>query len=169
MGFQTRMKTGAQRRVLRTIPGLESAEFLRFGSIHRNSYINAPAALTPHLATRDDPAVLFAGQLTGVEGYTESAASGLMAGINLARILTGAEPVLPPPTTMLGALYRYLREADPAHFEPMNANFGLLEPLATPVRDKAVRKARLVERAIQDFEAFAVQFDATAASVRVPV
>ena len=169
VGFQTRMKTGAQRRVLRTIPGLESAEFLRFGSIHRNSYINAPAALTPHLATRDDPAVLFAGQLTGVEGYTESAASGLMAGINLARILTGAEPVLPPPTTMLGALYRYLREADPAHFEPMNANFGLLEPLATPVRDKAVRKARLVERAIQDFEAFAVQFDATAASVRVPV
>ncbi len=160
VGFQTRMKTGAQQRVLRTIPGLEGAEFLRFGSIHRNSYINAPGALSPHLATRDDPAVLFAGQLTGVEGYTESSASGLMAGINLARIMTGGEPLLPPPTTMLGALYRYLREADPAHFEPMNANFGLLEPLAAPVRDKALRKQRLVERAVADFEVFAAELGA---------
>ena len=167
VGFQTRMKTGAQQRVLRTIPGLEAAEFLRFGSIHRNSYINAPGALTSHLATRDDPAVLFAGQLTGVEGYTESSASGLLAGINLARILSGGEPVLPPPTTMLGALFRYLREADPAHFEPMNANFGLLEPLTTPVRDKATRKRLLVERAIEEFDAFAAEVDAPAASFRM--
>jgi methylenetetrahydrofolate--tRNA-(uracil-5-)-methyltransferase len=160
VGFQTRMKTGAQQRVIRSIPGLAHADFLRFGSIHRNSYINAPGALTPHLAARDDAALLFAGQLTGVEGYTESSASGLMAGINLARILSGGEPVLPPPTTMLGALYRYLREADPAHFEPMNANFGLLEPLEPPVRDKAVRKERLVERALRDFESFAAGLEA---------
>lgn len=155
VGFQTRMKTGAQQRVLRLIPGLEQAEFLRFGSMHRNSYVNAPATLSAHLALRDDPALLVAGQLTGVEGYTESTATGLMAGINLARILAGETPVVPPPTTMLGALYRYLRDADPAHFEPMNANFGLLEPLAEPVRDKAVRKQRLVERALADTEAFA--------------
>ncbi|MGH2628609.1 MAG: methylenetetrahydrofolate--tRNA-(uracil(54)-C(5))-methyltransferase (FADH(2)-oxidizing) TrmFO, partial [Anaerolineales bacterium] len=122
VGFQTRLKIPEQQRIFRTIPGLEHAEFLRFGSIHRNSYLNAPQALTPHLSAKDDPRLLFAGQLTGVEGYTESAATGLLAGINLARLLAGEEPVLPPPTTMLGALYRYLREADPAHFQPMNAN-----------------------------------------------
>ena len=155
VGFQTRMKIPAQQQVLRMIPGLGAAEFLRFGSIHRNAYINSPGALAPHLATRDDPAVLFAGQLTGVEGYTESAATGLLAGINLARILAGDAPAIPPPTTMLGALYRYLREADPAHFQPMNANFGLLEPLPHPVRDKAARKAQLVERALTDSASFA--------------
>ena len=155
VGFQTRMKIPAQQQVLRMIPGLGAAEFLRFGSIHRNAYINSPGALAPHLATRDDPAVLFAGQLTGVEGYTESSATGLLAGINLARILAGDAPAIPPPTTMLGALYRYLREADPAHFQPMNANFGLLEPLGHSVRDKAGRKAQLVERALADSAAFA--------------
>jgi methylenetetrahydrofolate--tRNA-(uracil-5-)-methyltransferase len=167
VGFQTRMKIPAQQQVLRLIPGLEAAEFLRFGSIHRNAYINSPASLAPHLATRDDPAVLFAGQLTGVEGYTESAATGLLAGINLARILAGDEPVLPPPTTMMGALYRYLREADPAHFQPMNANFGLIEPLPSPVKDKSVRKARLVERALADCDAFAAALGVPAASFRV--
>ncbi len=116
VGFQTRMRTGEQAKVLRMIPGLEHAEFLRWGSIHRNSYINSPAALAPHLALRDAPTTLFAGQLTGVEGYTESTATGLLAGINLARLLAGADPVLPPTTTMLGALYRYLREADPRHW-----------------------------------------------------
>jgi methylenetetrahydrofolate--tRNA-(uracil-5-)-methyltransferase len=161
VGFQTRMKIPAQQQVLRLIPGLAAAEFLRFGSIHRNAYINAPASLSPHLATRDDPAVLFAGQLTGVEGYTESAATGLLAGINLARILAGDAPVLPPPTTMLGALYRYLREAEPAHFQPMNANFGLLEPLAHPERDKATRKEQLVARALADNVAFAARLGAT--------
>jgi methylenetetrahydrofolate--tRNA-(uracil-5-)-methyltransferase len=155
VGFQTRMKTAAQQQVLRTIPGLAGAEFLRYGSIHRNAYVNAPASLSPHLATRDDPAVLFAGQLTGVEGYTESAATGLLAGINLARVLVGEAPALPPPTTMLGALYRYLRDADPQHFQPMNANFGLLEPLSPPVRDKARRKERLAERALAELDAFA--------------
>ena len=155
VGFQTRLKIPDQQRIFRTIPGLEQAEFLRFGSIHRNSYLNAPQALTPHLSAKDDARLLFAGQLTGVEGYTESAATGLLAGINLARLLVGEEPVLPPPTTMLGALYRYLREADPAHFQPMNANFGLVEPLGTPVKDKMKKKEALVERAMRDLEEFA--------------
>src|SRR6266446_4713287 len=136
VGFQTRLKIPEQQRIFRTIPGLEQAEFLRFGSIHRNSYLNAPQALTPHLSAKDDARLLFAGQLTGVEGYTESAATGLLAGINMARLLAGEEPVLPPSTTMLGALYRYLREADPAHFQPMNANFGLIDDLPNPIRDK---------------------------------
>jgi methylenetetrahydrofolate--tRNA-(uracil-5-)-methyltransferase len=155
VGFQTRLKTGAQQRIFRTIPGLERAEFLRFGSIHRNSYLNAPAALTPHLSAKDDPQLLFAGQLTGVEGYTESAATGMMAGINLARLLGGEEPLLPPATTMLGALYRYLRESEPARFQPMNANFGLMEPLDDPPRDKFKKKEALAERALDEMGKFA--------------
>jgi methylenetetrahydrofolate--tRNA-(uracil-5-)-methyltransferase len=155
VGFQTRLRIPEQQRVFRTIPGLEQAEFLRYGSIHRNAYVNSPAALTGHLSPRDDPRVVFAGQITGVEGYTESAATGLLAGINLARLLAGDAPVMPPPTTMLGALCRYLREADPAHFQPMNANFGLLDPLDAPPRDKASRRERLVERALADIAAFA--------------
>ena len=155
VGFQTRLRITEQLKVFRMIPGLERAEFLRMGSIHRNSYVNAPRTLSPYLATRDEPVTFFAGQLTGVEGYTESAATGILAGINLARLLAGEAPSIPPPTTMLGALYRYLREADPEHFQPMNANFGLLEPLAAPVKDKAKRKEKLVERAVADFDAFA--------------
>ena len=148
VGFQTRLRYPEQQRVFRLIPGLEHAEFLRFGSIHRNSYLNAPAALAPHLALRDDGATLFAGQLTGVEGYTESTATGLLAGINLSRLLAGDEPVVPPTTTMLGALYRYLREADPRHFQPMNANFGLVDDLGARVKDKRVKKEKLAERAL---------------------
>src|SRR6266436_79867 len=155
VGFQTRLKTGAQQRVFRTIPGLGAAEFLRFGSIHRNTYLNAPRALTPHLSARDDPRLLFAGQLTGVEGYMESAATGILAGLNLARLLRGEEPLVPPPTTMLGALCRYLREADPEHFQPMNANFGLLDPLDEPVKDKAKKRERLAQRALTAMDAFA--------------
>ncbi len=154
VGFQTRLKTGAQQRIFRTIPGLENAEFLRYGSIHRNSYLNAPQALTPHLSSRDDPQLLFAGQLTGVEGYTESAATGILAGINLARLLGGEEPVVPPPTTMLGALYRYLRETEPGRFQPMNANFGLVEPLENAPRDKFKKKEALAERALREMEQF---------------
>ena len=150
VGFQTRMRYPEQQRVFRLIPGLANAEFLRFGSIHRNSYLNAPAALAPHLALRDDPMSLFAGQLTGVEGYTESTATGLLAGINLSRLLAGDAPVIPPPTTMLGALYRYLREADPRHFQPMNANFGLVDELGARVKDKRIKKEKLAERALAD-------------------
>ena len=148
VGFQTRLRYPEQQRVFRMIPGLESAEFLRFGSIHRNSYINTPAALSPHLGLRDGHHTLFAGQLTGVEGYTESTATGIVAAINLSRMLHGEDPVVPPPTTMLGALFRYLREADPRHFQPMNANFGLVEPLFEPVRDKKAKRERIAERAL---------------------
>ena len=149
VGFQTRLRYPEQQRVFRMIPGLEHAEFLRFGSIHRNSYVNSPAALTPHLALRDDPRVLFAGQITGVEGYTESTATGIVAAINLSRLLNGLDPVLPPPTTMLGALYRYMREAEPKHFQPMNANFGLLDELpGAPIRDKTLKRERYAERAL---------------------
>jgi len=155
VGFQTRLKIPAQQRVLRMVPGLERAEFLRYGSIHRNAYINSPRALTAHLSARDDQRLLFAGQLTGVEGYAESAASGILAGVNLARLLAGEAPVVPPPTTMLGALYRYVHTADPGHFQPMNANFGLLEPLERPVRDKERKKQLLAERALAEMDRFA--------------
>jgi len=155
VGFQTRLKIPEQQRVLRLVPGLERAEFLRYGSIHRNCYINSPRALSAHLSAPDDPRLLFAGQLTGVEGYTESAATGILAGVNLARLLEGEDPLVPPPTTMLGALYRYVHTADAAHFQPMNANFGLLEPLERPVRDKARKKELLVERALAEIDHFA--------------
>jgi methylenetetrahydrofolate--tRNA-(uracil-5-)-methyltransferase len=160
VGFQTRLRTGEQQRVFRTIPGLGRAEFLRYGSVHRNSYLNAPATLTPHLSTRDDATLLFAGQLTGVEGYTESSATGLVAGLNLARLLHGDAPLVPPPTTMLGALYRYLRDTDPARFQPMNANWGLLEPLHPPVRDKERKRRLLAERALVAIDAFATSLGA---------
>jgi methylenetetrahydrofolate--tRNA-(uracil-5-)-methyltransferase len=152
VGFQTRLRVGEQQRVFRMLPGLEDAEFLRYGSIHRNAYLNSPATLGPALVARDDDRLFFAGQLTGVEGYTESLGTGLLAGINLARRLCGHAATVPPPTTMLGALYRYLREADPKHFQPMNANFGLLEPLEVTERiSKDRKKQLLVERAQADF------------------
>ena len=154
VGFQTRLRIPEQQRVFRMIPGLADAEFLRFGSIHRNSYLNSPGALSPHLALRDAPMTMFAGQLTGVEGYTESTATGILAAINLARQLAGEDVVLPPPTTMLGALYRYLREADPRHFQPMNANFGLVEDLDQRIRDKRVKREKLAERALAEMTAW---------------
>jgi methylenetetrahydrofolate--tRNA-(uracil-5-)-methyltransferase len=153
VGFQTRLRIAEQQRVFRMIPGLEGAEFLRYGSIHRNSYVNSPATLGPALTARDNSQLFFAGQITGVEGYTESLGTGLMAGINLARTLNGLRVTVPPATTMLGALYRYLREADPKHFQPMNANFGLLDPLPGRVK-KDRKKEMLVERAQADFAAW---------------
>src|SRR5690606_33639401 len=151
---QTRLRTGEQRRVFRMIPGLENAEFLRYGSIHRNTYLNFPAHLNAYGAHPTRPDLIFAGQLTGVEGYTESAASGILAGVNLDRIVRGLEPVLPPSTTMLGGLYRYLREGDPKAFAPMNSNFGLLDPLRERIRDKRAKRERLVDRARRDFAAW---------------
>ena len=151
VGFQTRLRIGAQRTVFRSIPGLADAEFLRWGSIHRNSYLNFPSVLLPHGGLRDEPSVLFAGQITGVEGYTESAASGILAGINLDRILSGEEPILPPPTTMLGGLYRYLREGEAKRFQPMNSNWGLVDPLPRAPRKKPERRAAMAERAQRDF------------------
>jgi len=150
VGFQTRLRVPEQQRVFRMIPGLERAEFLRYGSIHRNSYLNSPASLRAGLTAPDNAQLFFAGQITGVEGYTESLGTGLMAGINLARALNGLPVTVPPPTTMLGGLYRYLREADPKHFQPMNANFGLVDPLPGRVK-KDRKKEILVERAQADF------------------
>jgi len=150
VGFQTRLRIPEQQRVFRAIPGLAGAEFLRYGSIHRNAYINSPESLGRGLVTRDGAPVFFAGQLTGVEGYTESLGTGILAGINLHRRLTGREVAVPPPTTMLGGLLRYLLEADPRHFQPMNANFGLLDPLPGKVK-RTEKRAALVERALAEF------------------
>jgi methylenetetrahydrofolate--tRNA-(uracil-5-)-methyltransferase len=155
VGCQTRLTIPEQRRIFRTLPGLGAAEFLRYGSIHRNTYLNAPAALSEHLAAPDDPRLVFAGQLVGVEGYTESLGTGLLAGLNLARMLAGAAPLVPPAETMLGSLVRYLHAADPAHFQPMNANFGLLPPLAAAPRDRRLRHGRLAERALDAMGGFA--------------
>ncbi len=154
VGFQTRLRIGEQKRVFRSIPGLGDAEFLRFGSIHRNSYLNFPGRLSRYGSLRERGDLLFAGQLTGVEGYTESAASGILAAINLDRILRGLDPVLPPPTTMLGGLCRYLADSDPRHFQPMNSNWGLVDPLDARVRDKRRKRELLAERAQDDFAAW---------------
>jgi methylenetetrahydrofolate--tRNA-(uracil-5-)-methyltransferase len=148
VGFQTRLRIPEQKRVFAMIPGLAGAEYLRFGSIHRNAYLNSPAALGPALTAPGDGCLFFAGQLTGVEGYTESLGTGLLAGINLARALGGREPAVPPAVTMLGGLYRYLRDADPRHFQPMNANFGLLDPLPGKVK-KDRKKELMAERALE--------------------
>ncbi|MGH7449513.1 MAG: FAD-dependent oxidoreductase, partial [Longimicrobiales bacterium] len=134
--------------------GLEAAEFLRTGSIHRNTYLNFPARLNAYGAAPARPDIIFAGQLTGVEGYTESAASGILAGISMDRVLTGQEPVLPPATTMIGALMYYLRTAEPGRFQPMNSNFGLLAPPAEHIRDKKLRRERMVQRARDEFAAW---------------
>lgn len=150
VGFQTRLRTGEQRRVFRMIPGLENAEFLRTGSIHRNTYLNFPARLTFYGAPHARPDVIVAGQLTGVEGYVESAASGILAGVNMDRLLRGLDPVVPPPTTMLGGLFHYLRTASPGAFQPMNSNFGLLAPLEQNVRDRKRRRELLAERDEQE-------------------
>jgi len=154
VGFQTRLKIPEQKRIFRMIPGLENAEFLRWGSIHRNTYLNFPARLSAHGSLPGRPELLFAGQVTGVEGYTESTAVGILAAANLDRIVRGLDPVVPPPTTMLGGLMRYLRESDPRHFAPMNSNFGLLEPLPERVKDKDEKRAQLAARARADFAAW---------------
>jgi tRNA:m(5)U-54 methyltransferase len=132
VGFQTRLRTGEQRRIFRMIPGLQNAEFLRTGSIHRNTYLNFPSRLNAYGAAPARPDLVFAGQLTGVEGYTESAASGILAGINLHRIVSGGEPVLPPPSTMLGGLMRYLREAEPGPFPADELQLRAARPAAAP-------------------------------------
>jgi len=154
VGFQTRLRIPEQKRIFRMIPGLEEAEFLRWGSIHRNTYLNFPARLSAHGSLRDRPELVFAGQITGVEGYTESTATGILAAVNLDRIVRGQEPTVPPPTTMLGGLLRYLRDSDPKHFAPMNSNFGLLDPLPEQVKDKERKRALLVERARADLAAW---------------
>ncbi|GGI94834.1 methylenetetrahydrofolate--tRNA-(uracil-5-)-methyltransferase TrmFO [Alicyclobacillus cellulosilyticus] len=150
VGFQTHLKWGEQKRVFRMIPGLEEAEFVRYGVMHRNTYINSPAVLEPTYQTRQRPDLFFAGQITGVEGYVESAAAGLVAGINAARLAQGRPPVVFPPTTAIGSLAHYITHTDKDNFQPMNATFGLFPPLPEVIRDKRVRYERLAERALKD-------------------
>jgi methylenetetrahydrofolate--tRNA-(uracil-5-)-methyltransferase len=161
VGFQTNLKWSEQERVLRMIPGLEHAEFVRFGQMHRNTYLNSPALLRPTLQWHDRDDLFFAGQITGTEGYVGSTASGLLAGLNAARLVQDLPLVTLPPTTMMGALFHYITHATPAEgtmgavagFQPMKANFGLLPELASPVRDKRKRHAAYAARALADLEA----------------
>ncbi|WP_456435784.1 FADH(2)-oxidizing methylenetetrahydrofolate--tRNA-(uracil(54)-C(5))-methyltransferase TrmFO [Thermovibrio ammonificans] len=149
VGFQTKLKYPEQKRVFRLIPGLENAEFARYGSIHRNTFINSPKLLLPTLQLKKNPKVLFAGQITGVEGYPESAATGIVAGLNASRIANNKEPVVPPRETMIGGLLRYITEADPKRFQPMNANFGLLPPPERRIKGKLERRKYLANRALE--------------------
>jgi len=157
VGFQNHLKFDEQKRIFRMIPGLERAEFPRLGQVHRNSYINAPAILLPTFQARRRPDLLFAGQISGVEGYLESAASGLIAGMNAARLAEGQPPLIFPVTTALGALSRYISSAESANYQPTNIAFGLLPPLDKEIRDKRQKKAALVKRALDDLGAFAAR------------
>jgi methylenetetrahydrofolate--tRNA-(uracil-5-)-methyltransferase len=148
VGFQTRLKWSEQQRVFRLIPALARAEFVRFGVMHRNTFINSRRLLTPSLELRSDPRLLFAGQLTGVEGYVESAASGLIAGVNAACKISGRAPLVFPVETAHGALINYITEDQPGPFQPMNVTFGLLPPLDCRVKDKQRRNQGYADRAI---------------------
>ncbi len=149
VGFQTNLKWGEQQRVFRIIPGLENAEFVRFGVMHRNTYLNAPVLLEPTLECKKRPGLFFAGQITGVEGYVESAAAGLIAGVNAARQSKGLAPLVFPPETAHGALMSYITTASPNNFQPMNVNFGLFPPLEERIKDKRQRNLALSGRALQ--------------------
>lgn len=153
VGFQTNLKFGEQKRVFRLIPGLENAEFARYGVMHRNTFINAPRVLDASFATKKYPLVFFAGQMTGVEGYMESTLSGLIAGINLARRLEGKEDLIMPATTVTGALQRHVSTIVD-DYQPMNANFGVLPVPDRPPRDKKARKFKYSSRAVGDTERY---------------
>jgi methylenetetrahydrofolate--tRNA-(uracil-5-)-methyltransferase len=155
VGFQNQLQWGEQKRILRLIPGLESAEFSRYGMIHRNTYINAPTVLRPTFQTRKRATLFFAGQISGVEGYTESAASGIVAGMNAARLARGEETLTPPRTTALGSLCHYISNAEAASYQPTNVSFGILPPLDPPIGNKKARKQAFVDRALKDMEEFA--------------
>lgn len=167
VGFQTQLTWSEQKRVFRLIPGLERAEFARYGLVHRNTYINAPRVLLPTWQVRGRPDLFFAGQLSGVEGYVESAASGLLAGRNAAHLVLGRPLAVPPRTTALGALAFYVSHADPRHYQPTNITFGIIAPLPYPVRDRAERKRAIAERALADLEAWAATWAPAAAAVSV--
>ncbi len=154
VGFQTKLTYPEQKRVFRLIPGLEQAEFLRYGSLHRNTFINSPQLLLNTLQFKARGTLFFAGQLVGVEGYTESAAMGGLAGINAARALAGLPLVTPPPTTAHGCLVSHVALSDPRHFQPMNTNFGLFPPLSSPPRDKEKKRQMIAQRALEDFESW---------------
>jgi len=154
VGFQTQIKWGDQARVLRLIPGLENAEFVRFGMVHRNTYVNGPTVLSETWQVRRRPTLFFAGQMSGVEGYVESASSGLLAGLNAAALVHGQPTSTPPRTTAIGALAHYVSHADPAHYEPSNITFGIIEPLVRAPRGKMERKLAMSDRALIDLDAW---------------
>jgi methylenetetrahydrofolate--tRNA-(uracil-5-)-methyltransferase len=154
VGFQTKLTYPEQRRVFRMIPGLEQAEFLRYGSLHRNTFVNSPQLLRDTLQLKVRGTAFFAGQLVGVEGYTESAAMGSLAGINAARGLAGLPLLTPPSTTAHGSLINYITTTDPRHFQPINTNFGLFPPLPATIRDKDRKRQRIGQRALEDLEAW---------------
>jgi len=148
VGFQTHLKWPEQKRVFSLIPGLENCEIVRYGVMHRNTFINSPKLLKPTYQYRKRDTLFFAGQMTGVEGYVESAASGLLAGRNAARLAKGEELIVLPPETIMGSMARYITTADPQHFQPMNANFGLVPELPERIRDKRKKNEKLAERAL---------------------
>ena len=156
VGFQTHLKWGEQKRVFRMIPGLENAEFVRYGVMHRNSFMNSPELLKPTYQSKKRDDLFFAGQMTGVEGYVESAASGLLAGINAARLAKGEEPIEFPRETTLGSMAYYITHAEGKHFQPMNANFGLFPELPERIRDKKERYEAIANRAL-DVQAQVIQ------------
>ena len=163
VGFQNHLKFGDQARVMRLIPGLENARFLRFGQIHRNTYINAPTLLRDTLQMKQRPRVMFAGQICGVEGYVESIATGLMAGMHAAALASGAEPVAPPRASAFGSLTHYLTQADARHFQPANITFDLLPALEKRVRDRQERHRLQCEAALRDFDGWLERVGAGAA------
>lgn len=154
VGFQTNLKWSAQKEMLRMIPGLEDAEVVRYGVMHRNTFINSPQVLQPTMQLRQSPHVLIAGQLTGVEGYTESIASGLMASLTVVQCLTGSTPLPLPTETMMGALFQYITRSEAKHFQPINSNWGILPSLPKPIRDKKARNAQLAGRALDALKRF---------------
>ncbi|GEC88120.1 FADH(2)-oxidizing methylenetetrahydrofolate--tRNA-(uracil(54)-C(5))-methyltransferase TrmFO [Brevibacillus brevis] len=154
VGFQTHLKWPDQKRVFSLIPGLENCEIVRYGVMHRNTFINSPKLLKPTYQYKDRETLFFAGQMTGVEGYVESAASGLLAGINAARLAKGEELIELPPETIMGSMARYITTADPKHFQPMNANFGLVPEWPERIRDKRLKNEKLAERALDTIQNF---------------
>lgn len=149
VGFQTNLKFGEQKRVFSMIPGLENAEFVRYGVMHRNSFLNSPKLLNADFSLRSNPNIFFAGQITGVEGYMESAASGIMAGINAVRRAEGEEPLVLSEYNMIGALSQYISDESVTNFQPMGANFGILPPIEPKIRDKRERYTALANRALE--------------------
>ena len=154
VGFQTHLKWGEQKRVFSMIPGLENARFVRYGVMHRNTYLRSPEMMTATYQTKARSDLFFAGQMTGVEGYVESAASGLYAGINAAKLALGQEPVIFPPETMMGAMAHYITHASKKNFQPINANFGIVPRLKQKIRDKRERNLQLSQRALTILDAF---------------
>jgi methylenetetrahydrofolate--tRNA-(uracil-5-)-methyltransferase len=160
VGFQNHLKFGEQARVLRLIPGLENARFLRYGQIHRNTYVNAPRLLSETLQMRQHPQVILAGQICGVEGYVESIATGLMAGLQATALAAGTDPIAPPRASAFGSLVHYITHADAQSFQPANITFDLLPPLEKPIRDRQQRHRGQCDRALKEFDGWAQAVDA---------